>query len=319
MSSSGYDLIAIPLETIIKLLFLDYFYDCKRKKAIKFKDYSSLFQVCNCFLGEIIAKSKEQILINDLTGRNSFLAQFNSIVDENPSLFPICKNVEVYSWFSKQSELSRNREGDVILEESNNGIGNEEDDVLEMLILTFNYHFKALFYFFQKVDSKFILNWTKESLSSLPKFILDELKVKHETRQSFKELLVYKEEELNNSTILDADFEFLNFLAMNTSDWKARTKLSNASNCHIYSSKEKYMATPRTTIYKFVYTVDKTIEEFSKAFLSYDFSGEKMVISSYWSYDPMNINHSSKKYSIVKGELVFNPNIPLISKRRSDD
>ncbi|EFC36450.1 predicted protein [Naegleria gruberi] len=278
-----------------KLQFLDRFYDSKRKKPIKF-ERKIFYSKLNSFIFELIQDSNCQgLIIQNTAVENGFLLQFDMIQSENEGMIPLfSEHAYIRNWFSKQqANYKLFMEGKDIAQEID--IDNGQ---LGLIVNMFYSDLKEFFFYFQKHETKYCKNWIEDNILTLPKFLLVDLKAKQDKIAKYRDLLVYKEEDMNNRIVLDSDFEFIYHLAEHTSDWKL-SKHSKLGSCHVYSSKENYTTVTGTKIQKYVHTVNMSIEKCTKAFFSYDAKDLMIIFGDYRDYKELDNSNSLKKYSSV--------------------
>jgi len=306
--SSG-DLKDLALVNLQKLQFLDEFFDNKKRRAKQYNTWRSVFDSCHHYLNNVLITTENTSIIQHATSQ-CLLAQLDSI--DTPKIMPVLSNHQyMRMWFAKmhkqllsfksnssEKDIKENMASTSCYESSSNEEFN--DGQLVILVSMIYNQVRDFFFYFQNTERRYFKKWLKNNLTMLPRYLLEDLNAKNERNQRFKESLLYKEEDMSTTTILDTDFDFLMHLGEMTSDWKLLNR-SQVLGYNFYGSKENYTSIPGTKTHKYICRYDYSIETMIKAFLGYDYfnDNDNFICGEYRNYNALDITKSSKKYSCV--------------------
>ncbi|KAG2373251.1 hypothetical protein C9374_012354 [Naegleria lovaniensis] len=177
---------------------------------------------------------------------------------------------------------------------------------LKRLLFMFEKELEDNFSYFQKQHQKYVKKWLELSVKDFPSYIIDIL---HKKRKQFLHYHSFKmsEEDLNLKTIVDSDFDFVEFMCDHTEDWKVL--IGEHPRVVVYKSKENYSCVPNMKLQKSIIHLNYSIEKVAKAALNNEIEGQKQGMfecMEYHHYTPLDRNVSSRKYSTVIQTCIMN-------------
>ncbi|EFC46691.1 predicted protein [Naegleria gruberi] len=192
-----------------------------------------------------------------------------------------------------------------------------DENELKMLTYMLSSELEDYFSLFQKSNVKYMKKWLEKNVKSLPNYIIDTISKKRKKYLHYHENYKLREEDLNMKTILDSDFEFIQYLAEHTEDWTIMN--SDSPIIQSFKSKENYSKIPDMKMQKFISKINYSIENVLKTTLcNTDEIGEKdnmIECSEYHHYTEIDPSVSSRKYSSVIQTSIMN--YGSIFKKRS--
>ncbi|EFC46692.1 predicted protein [Naegleria gruberi] len=185
-----------------------------------------------------------------------------------------------------------------------------DENELKMLIYMLSSELEDYFSLFQKANPKFVKKWLEKNVKSLPNYIIDTISKKRKKYLHYHENYKLTEEDLNMKTILDSDFEFIQYLAEHTEDWK----ILMDSNPIIagFKSKENYCKFTDMKMQKFVTTVNYSLENVLKTMFANieELGGSDNMIESseyhhYTEIDPSISKTCIGKCHVMQGNILW--------------